>query len=145
MTALATQLRRLKACPEARTWAEPYTTLAEAWAVCPRGDWMHWLLDALDTHAEPRQTAAYRAADRAVRVYAVSALRSAGLGAHADTLAALTPITDAATAAAAGRAAHAAWNATDAARSASAAAGSAELLHQADDLRELIPNPEVKS
>ena len=35
-------LASLDACPEAREWAHG-KTLAEAWAGCPRGDWMLWL------------------------------------------------------------------------------------------------------
>jgi hypothetical protein len=40
---LADLLRDLHACGDARDWAVPYATLEEAWAVCPRGDWMLWL------------------------------------------------------------------------------------------------------
>ena len=35
-------LRSLGACPEAREWAEPYATLAEAWVACERADWLLW-------------------------------------------------------------------------------------------------------
>ena len=35
-------LRSLGACPEAREWAEPYATLAEAWTACERADWLLW-------------------------------------------------------------------------------------------------------
>ena len=40
---LADLLRDLRACRDARDWAAPYATVEEAWAVCPRGDWMLWL------------------------------------------------------------------------------------------------------
>lgn len=40
---LSELLVRLGACIEARTWAEGIS-LAEAWATCPRGDWMLQLL-----------------------------------------------------------------------------------------------------
>ena len=36
-------LKKHDACSEAREWAEQYETLAEAWSVCERGDWMLWL------------------------------------------------------------------------------------------------------
>ena len=35
-------LGSLGACPEAREWAEPYATLAEAWVACERADWLLW-------------------------------------------------------------------------------------------------------
>ena len=35
-------LGSLGACPEAREWAEPYATLAEAWTACERADWLLW-------------------------------------------------------------------------------------------------------
>jgi hypothetical protein len=40
---LPTLLKKHMACSEAIEWAEPYTTLAEAWEACQRGDWMLWL------------------------------------------------------------------------------------------------------
>src|SRR5262245_2394940 len=40
-------LRSLEACQEAREWAASYSTLAEAWQVCDRGDWMLWLAGRL--------------------------------------------------------------------------------------------------
>ena len=67
-------------------------------------------------------------ADRAVRLHAVAALRSAGLHEHADTLAALPEITDAATA----TAADAAADAARAARAAWRAAARAADAHAAD-------------
>ena len=123
---LPTLLRSLKACGDARKWAEPYDTLQAAWDACPRGDWMIWLLEAANVHAPERRTFAYACADRAVRVHVVAALRSAGLTAKADTLAALAPVTDKETADAAHWAAHwAAGSAHLAALSAHSAAGSA--------------------
>src|SRR3990170_3168726 len=38
------QLETLRACKEAVVWASQYPSLAEAWAVCERGDWMLWLV-----------------------------------------------------------------------------------------------------
>jgi len=38
----AAALRRLGACGEARVWASG-RTLQQAWAECPRGDWLLWL------------------------------------------------------------------------------------------------------
>ena len=42
MKTLDDTLKALHACSEARKWAEG-KTLDEAWATCPRGDWMLWL------------------------------------------------------------------------------------------------------
>jgi len=36
------------ACHEARSWAKPFTTSAEAWAACQRPDWMLWALKKVD-------------------------------------------------------------------------------------------------
>ena len=36
-------LEELDACNEARVWALQFTTLAEAWKACKRGDWMVFL------------------------------------------------------------------------------------------------------
>ena len=134
---LSTLLIKLEACDEARKWAKPYAALQEAWDVCPRADWMLWLLEATESHAEERRTLAYAFADRAVRVHAVAALRSAGLTTEADRLAALPPIVDKETATAARVAAGAAWDA------AWDAAWAAENKLQADTIRALIPTPEV--
>ena len=130
---LSTLLRSLNACDDAREWAKPFDTLQAAWNVCPRGDWMIWLLGAANVHAPERRTFGYACADRAVRVHAVAALRSAGQTEQADTLAALAPVTDKETADAAHWAAHwaagsahlAALSAHSAARSAFSAARSA--------------------
>jgi hypothetical protein len=40
---LSEKLKRLHACREAVLWTEKYATLAEAWKLCERGDWMLWL------------------------------------------------------------------------------------------------------
>lgn len=37
------EIAHLSPCCEAMGWARGYPSLAEAWAVCPRGDWMLWL------------------------------------------------------------------------------------------------------
>jgi hypothetical protein len=39
------QIAEMRACPDAVAWlrAAQHPTLAEAWAVCERGDWMLWL------------------------------------------------------------------------------------------------------
>ena len=44
---LTALLTRLDACREAREWAAG-KTLEQAWAECPRGDWMLWLAGLLD-------------------------------------------------------------------------------------------------
>ena len=41
--ALTAMLKRRGACEDAVLWAKDYATLPEAWAACPRGDWMLWL------------------------------------------------------------------------------------------------------
>jgi len=40
-------LKRMDACADALEWCEDYESLVDAWAVCPRGDWMLWLLGKL--------------------------------------------------------------------------------------------------
>ena len=37
-------LERLAVCPDAMVWAKDYASLEAAWAACPRGDWMLWLI-----------------------------------------------------------------------------------------------------
>ncbi len=44
---LSALFTRLDACHEAREWAAG-KTLEQAWAECPRGDWMLWLAGMLD-------------------------------------------------------------------------------------------------
>ena len=44
---LSALLARLHACSEARDWSAG-KTLEQAWAECPRGDWMLWLAGHLD-------------------------------------------------------------------------------------------------
>ena len=41
---LKRQLAALGACKDATRWATKYSTLAEAWDACERGDWMLWLV-----------------------------------------------------------------------------------------------------
>ena len=40
-------LKSLNACDEGCEWAGKYTNRSDAWAECPRGDWMLWLLGSL--------------------------------------------------------------------------------------------------
>ena len=44
-------LRSINACAPALDWllVGNYPTLADAWAVCPRGDWLLWLIGATTT------------------------------------------------------------------------------------------------
>src|SRR3990172_72416 len=37
------ELVKMDACAEAVEWARTQPSLARAWRVCPRGDWMLWL------------------------------------------------------------------------------------------------------
>ena len=128
---LSTMLRALGACSEAVAWAKPYATLQAAWDECQRPDWMLWLCEHTSTHRDESVRLAFAFADRAVRVDAVAALRSAGLGVEADRLAALPTIDSRAAAEAASDAAwaasNAAWAARDAAGAASAAAWAASV------------------
>ena len=41
-------LIRLDACTKAKTWCSTQPDLVTAWQDCRRGDWMLWLLDAMD-------------------------------------------------------------------------------------------------
>ena len=45
-------LKRMDACGDALEWCEHYESLDKAWAVCPRGDWMLWLLGELSDKPE---------------------------------------------------------------------------------------------
>ena len=84
------------------------------------------LLRPVEGWTDALQAWSFWSADRAVRIHAVTALRTAGYNAEADTLAALPEIVDAESAAAAGDAAGAAWAAAgDAAWAVGAAAGAA--------------------
>jgi len=47
MKAWIEPLKEMKACGDALEWCKGYESLVEAWAVCPRGDWMIWLLGKL--------------------------------------------------------------------------------------------------
>jgi len=44
MKTFITQLRALRACSEAREFADTHETLQAAWDACPRGDWLLWLI-----------------------------------------------------------------------------------------------------
>ena len=61
-------LVRLEACEDAREWARTQPDLATAWVNCRSGDWMLWLLDALDYHN-----------DRAYRLIACACVRETPL------------------------------------------------------------------
>lgn len=41
------EIKKLGACSEAIRWGNQFEKLADAWAVCERGDWMLWLLGKL--------------------------------------------------------------------------------------------------
>ncbi len=149
------------ACHDGLAWAvaNEVTSPADAWARLQQADWMLWVAEAFgfELDRELLRGFAYECADRAVRIHAVGALRSAGWTAEADRLAALAPITDKQTsdaaATAASAAAWAAWSAGAAAWDAWAAAAvsdaaedaagdsaaDAERLLQADRLRALFP------
>ena len=45
-------LKRMDACGDALEWCEHYESLDKAWAVCPHGDWMLWLLGELSDKPE---------------------------------------------------------------------------------------------
>ena len=135
-------LRERDACAEGYAWARTnkIADATEAWARLPRADWMFWLAPRFGIEIDPDMLRryAYECADRAVRIHAVAALRAAGLGAQADTLAALPKIVDKKTARAAYSAADAANAAYAAAYAASAASAADERLWQADRLRTLM-------
>ena len=148
MTFLA-DLRAKGACSEGYAWARRHkvTSAADAWARLERPDWMLWLAEHFEVRLDPGlvQAFSFECADRAVRIHAVAALRSAGLGAEADRLAGLPRVVDVATADAARAAARAArdaaWAAAgDAAWAAWAAAWAAEELWEAERLRQLFPD-----
>ena len=130
------ELRAKDPCTDGWAWARENqaTSVADAWARLPRADWMLWLAEAfgVELDADRLRAFAFECADRAVRIHAVAALRSAGLTAEADKLAALPAIVDLQSARAAGAAAGAAGDAAgaagaagDAARAAAGAAGAA--------------------
>jgi len=113
---LREQLRAMDACREAVEWVGD-RTLAQAWAECPRGDWMAWFTRRL--HLDSRAAAA----DMAERVWHLVpadaqlacawAIDAARRGADADEMQAAAAA--AAVAAAAWDAAYAAWAAAAAA------------------------------
>jgi len=52
MKAWIEPLKEMNACGDALEWCEGYKSLAGAWAVCQRGDWMLWLLGKLSGKPE---------------------------------------------------------------------------------------------
>jgi len=52
MKAWIEPLKEIKACEDALEWCKGYESLAGAWAVCQRGDWMLWLLGKLSGNPE---------------------------------------------------------------------------------------------
>jgi len=52
MKAWIEPLKEMKACGDALEWCKGYESLDKAWAVCPRGDWMLWLLRKLSGNPE---------------------------------------------------------------------------------------------
>ena len=44
MRTVADRIRHLDPCQAAWAWADDYTDPAKAWADCPNGSWMLWLL-----------------------------------------------------------------------------------------------------
>ena len=148
------QLKRLGACPEAVEWASSYPTIQAAWEVCERGDWMLWFLSKIGGHDDAVWRLMYSFADRAVRMDAVAALRSAAgadgmpsehavtLRQHADKLEALPSIDSRA---ATGAARDAAWAARAAAWAARDAAWAARSEDHAEEIRREVPSVEGKS
>ena len=62
MTHWSKKLRDLKACQEAVDWAATQKTPMIAWAKCPRGDWMLWLLAVQCKTKENHQRIVFTAA-----------------------------------------------------------------------------------
>ncbi len=125
------------ACSEGRTWARTnkIKSPAEAWAKLERLDWMFWLANSYRIELRDSDLVQLAAtwADRALHIYAPSALRAAGLPDEAAKLEALPSL--------AGKASSelrdAAWDAGDAARDAAWAAASE---WQCRDLRAVAPS-----
>jgi len=61
-------LKRLGACDKAREWAKTVPSLKDAWATCPRADWMIWALWEIGY-----------ADDRKYRLYACACVRGTPL------------------------------------------------------------------
>ena len=169
---LGTLLRKHSACDDAVKWAEPFATLQEAWDVCPRADWMLWLLVQLHGYKGAVVHAAVDCAETALPIFeerypndprvrdclAVTRRWADGKATidelrKARTAAATGAVAYAAAAAAAAAAADAAYAADAAAAYAAAAAAAdadafgkariAALARMADLVRSRIPNPEV--
>ncbi len=90
----ATRLLTRYACPQAVDWMRcaSLVSLRAAWNLCPRGDWLGWIVDKALVPGELQRAAAFACSDRAVREYAPAALARAGLGWHADRLASMPPL-----------------------------------------------------
>ena len=102
------------ACEDALDWLDTLpedTPLRDVYGACPRGEWLLWALPRAGIDIAPIMPAVYAAVDRAVRQYAPTALRTAGLDDWAARLEALPEIVDRDSADAAGRAASAAADA----------------------------------
>ena len=157
-----------RACAPARDWVASLpecATLEDVYHLCPRGEWLPWLLRRLGLPAARRVAAARPAVLRALREYAPAALEATGIPdliEHAARLRALPDDVDMHEAAAAAeaaeaaaeaaawaaaeaaKAAEAAWAAAAAAAAAAAEAGAAaELARCADDVRATFPWREV--
>ena len=158
-----TRLDGDRPCQEAVEWLQGYTTMADAWRACRRGDWMIWALRAEGIEVPP--AAIERIVARAIRrgqrsLRGVRAApwatawrrwarrwlsgedrsRAAAWAAAdaAEAADAALEAADAALAAADAAAAAAAWAAERAARAA-AAVDAAERRLQARDLRRALP------
>jgi len=44
------KIKKLNACPSSIKWLSSQTTLKQAWENCTRGDWLLWLIAALDVN-----------------------------------------------------------------------------------------------
>lgn len=69
-TDFLSHLRTLGACGEALDWIEQTPgEPADLWAACPRGDWMIWLLDALEYDAGTLRHIACDIAESTLHIY----------------------------------------------------------------------------
>lgn len=85
MNNLDERLRKLGACEEAINWSKACTFISDeaAWRLCPKVEWLWWLLDK--TVDPRRKKLAWWCAERA-RGYAVEALIRAGFQKEAKKL-----------------------------------------------------------
>jgi len=125
-------LRSIGACVAATEWVGNRTP-EQAWAECPRGDWMLWLLEKWGVDCS---AVGFWCAERARQ----SALRVLPPSKGRDALAACAPIVDQDTA----RAADAAAAAAAAARAVAARAVEVEYLAIADYVRAHYVMPEIE-